>query len=170
MYIPFNDMPGSARLWIYQADRPFTVPERASIENDLVHLCETWKAHDVPLKTSFRIEYSQFVVLAVDERDAGASGCSIDSSVRWLKGLQQRLGIDFFNRQQVAFLADEGIALHPMGQLKTLFENGVLNARSVAFNNALTTKADWEQAWKVAAAETWLSRYLPKAAGVQNPS
>ncbi len=170
MYLPFNEMPGSSRLWIYQADRPFTAPERVSLENDLVHLCETWKAHEVPLKTSFQIAYKQFIVLAVDERDAGASGCSIDGSVRWLKGLQQRLGIDFFNRQQVAFLDGERISLYPLSQLKTLFENGVLNARSVAFNNALTTKADWEHAWKVAAAETWLSRYLPKAAGVQNPS
>jgi hypothetical protein len=51
--------------------------------------------------------------------------------------------------------------------LKTLFERGVLTADTIAFNNTLTSKADWEQAWRVPVRNSWLSRYLPKAAGVQ---
>jgi len=167
MYLPFEQLPGDARLWIYQADRNLSDAERAAVENSLHHLCETWSAHGTPLHTSFRMEYNQFIILAVDERQAGASGCSIDGTVRLLKSMQERLGIDFFNRQQVAFADGESVRLYRMSELKTLFEKGILTADSVTFNNALTTKADWEQGWRVPARDSWLSRHLPKAAGVR---
>ena len=167
MYLPFQQMPGDARLWIYQADRALSDVERAAVENSLHHLCDTWSAHGTPLHTSFRIEHSQFILLAVDEHQAGASGCSIDGTVRLLKSMQERLGIDFFNRQQVAFADGESVRLHRLSELKTLFENGILTADSLTFNNALTSKAQWEKGWRVPVKDSWLSRYLPKAAGVQ---
>ena len=167
MYLPFEQMPGDARLWVYQADRALSDVERAAVENSLHHLCDSWAAHGTPLHTSFRIELNQFIVLAVDERQAGASGCSIDGTVRLLKSMQERLGLDFFNRQQVAFADGKSVRLYPLSELKTLFETGILTADSVTFNNALTTKAEWEQRWRVPVKDSWLSRYLPKAAGVR---
>lgn len=167
MYVPFDELPGDARLWIYQADRLFTDAERLAIENSCLHLCNSWSAHGTPLRTSFRIEHNLFIVLAVDEHAAGASGCSIDGSVRLLKELQQRLGLDFFNRQQVAFLEGAAVTLHPVNELKSRFADGILSPRSVTFNNAITTKKDWETAWRLPASESWLVRYLPKPAGVR---
>jgi hypothetical protein len=87
--------------------------------------------------------------------------------VRLLKSMQERLGLDFFNRQQVAFADGKSARLYPLSELKTLFETGILTADSVTFNNALTTKAEWEQRWRVPVKDSWLSRYLPKAAGVR---
>ncbi len=170
MYVSFDDMPGDARIWIYQADRAITEAEHAAMENELVHLCGEWSAHGSPLRTSFRIDYNQFIILAVDERAAGASGCSIDGTVRLLKDLRHRLGLDFFNRQVVAILEGHAIRLYPSSGLKTLFESGALTPESITFDNSLTTKADWVQRWRVPAKGSWLSRYLPKPAGVQGES
>ena len=167
MYKPFEEMPGFARLWIYQANRKFTPADRTSVERALMQLCASWSAHGTPLRTSFRIEFDQFVILTVDEQAAGASGCSIDGSVRLLKELQQAAGLDFFDRQKVAFLKGDTISLVPVSELKTLFETHVLSGEQITFNNTLTTKAEWEQSWKIAVKDSWLSRYLPKTAGVQ---
>ncbi len=95
MHVPFEKLPGHSRLWIYQANRPLTADEKEYLTQGLKDLCDQWSAHGVPLRTSFALPFDRFVVLAVDE---GASGCSIDSSVRFLKGLQEKLGIDFFDR------------------------------------------------------------------------
>jgi hypothetical protein len=151
MYKPFDEMPGLSRLWIYQSTRKFTPQDRADVERTLMHLCKTWTAHSNPLQTSFKIEFDH-------------------GSVRLLKELQQTLGVDFFDHSQVAFLEDGSIVLHPFMQLKTLFERGILNGDSLAFNNTLTSKAEWEQHWCSPAKASWLSRYLPKAAGVGKPS
>ncbi len=166
MYVSFNELPDTARLWIYQADREFTDIEKAALETRLLHLCQSWAAHGTPLKSSFQLAYNHFILLAVDERDAGASGCSIDGTVRLLKDIQQQLGLDFFNRQLIAFLDQNSVILYPTHQLKTLFAAATLTGDSVTFNNAITTKGEWVKQWKEAVKDSWLARYLPKAAGV----
>jgi hypothetical protein len=169
MLIPFHEMPDFARLWIYQANRKLTFDEKSIIETGLRQLCEEWAAHGTPLKTSYKIEFNQFIILAVDERDAGASGCSIDSTVRLLQNLQKQIGIDFFDRQKIAFAKGEEVLLYPLSELKSLFESGILNGEGITFNNALTSKGEWEQMWQIPAKASWLSRYLPKSTGVQQP-
>ena len=108
MYTPFDNIPGHARLWIYQGNRRFTEAEKEQLHSGLTALCEKWSAHDMPLHTSYTIQFDQFVILAVDEQVNGASGCSIDGSVRYLKSLQSQFGLDFFDRTRVAFRQGDG--------------------------------------------------------------
>jgi len=39
----------------------------------------------IQLKPPLKLEFNRFVILSVDESSAGASGCSIDGSVRVLR-------------------------------------------------------------------------------------
>ena len=162
MYIPFDSMPGHSRLWIYQANRKFTATEKEQLLQGLKDLCEQWAAHGTPLQTSFNIQFDQFVIMAVDEQQQGASGCSIDGSVRYLKGLQNQLSLDFFERTGAAFLINGKIIVYPIQELKTLFENKTLLEDSIAFNNVVSTKAEWQNHWQIPVKNSWLVRYLPK--------
>jgi hypothetical protein len=74
-------MPDNARLWVYQANRPFTSEEKQFVAYNAERFVAQWAAHGQDLNASFLIEYDQFLILMVDERQAEASGCSIDSSV-----------------------------------------------------------------------------------------
>ena len=47
---------------------------------------------------------NRFLILAVDESQASASGCSIDSSVKFVKAMESELGTDFFNRMNLVIL------------------------------------------------------------------
>ncbi len=164
MFLPFDSMPGHSRVWIYQANRTFTGPEKEHLLGGLKSLCDEWAAHGNPLPSSFNVQFDQFIVLAVDEQPAGISGCSIDGSVRYLKSLQEKLGLDFFDRNQVAFMQHNKIVLHTLGELKTLFEAQTLTGNTIAFNNLVNTKAEWENHWRSPVKESWLAGYLPKSA------
>lgn len=162
MFVPFDELADTSRLWIYQGSRPFEEDERKEIEGLLLAFCHQWAAHGHALKTSFKIEYNQFLILGADESYHLPSGCSIDSSVRVIKNIQERVHIDFFDRTRVAFRIGEKTVLYPLGQLKEEFTGGTLNAETVTFNNLVATKAEWLQSWLVPVMHTWLSRYLPK--------
>ena len=164
MYIPFEQLPANSRVWVYQADRAFSFEEEKIIAQSLTRFCADWVAHGNPLRTSFRIEYRQFVILSVDESSAGASGCSIDGSVRVLKELGARLTIDFFDRTRVAFLINGEIETHPLSQLGVLFESARLKPSTQVFNNLVATKSAWEKTWEVTAENSWLVKYFPKDA------
>jgi hypothetical protein len=163
MFIPFDTLPGPSKIWVYQANQKITPEHRQVVEPYLHQLCEAWETHGSPLRTSFTIAYDQFIILGVDEQHHGASGCSIDGSVHALSELQQHLHLDFFDRTQIAFLRGETVVLHPLRDLKTLFENKVLSGDTLSFNNTVTTKEMWERQWMAPAKDTWLARYLPKS-------
>ena len=164
MYIPFEKLPPPSRVWVYQADRSFSIEEEKIIFEALTKFCSTWEAHGDPLKTSFKIEFNRFVILSVDESSAGASGCSIDGSVRVLKGLGEQFNINFFDRTKVAFLVNGEIETHSLNQLKSLFESAQLKPSMQTFNTLVATKGEWEANWKTTAEKSWLIKYLPKDA------
>ena len=163
MYAPFEELNESSRLWIYQASRTFTDTEKKEIETQLHSFCDQWSAHGHPLKTSFKIEYQQFIILVADESYHLPSGCSIDSSVHVIKAIQEQTQIDFFDRTQIAFRIDDTVKLFSLSQLKQEFEIGTLNAETPAFNNLVATKAAFTKNWIAPAKATWISRYLTKA-------
>lgn len=162
MYVPFDLLPDHARLWIYQADRKLSEAEEQVITEEMSVFCALWVAHGSPLNTSFRIERSQFLILAVDEGVTGASGCSIDGSVRLLKSLHERMGIDFLSHSRVPFLIDGEVKLIPVRELKDEFTAGILGPDTSTFHMQAATKEVWERNWILSAEKTWLAQYLPK--------
>lgn len=160
----FDALPGHARLWIYQADRSLTKSEEERISAELSKFCNEWAAHGNPLRTSYKIDHHQFVLLAVDETAHGASGCSIDDSIRVIKKLQAMLGIDFFNRTNVAFLDSGRVSVYPLATLKTAFAMGKLYPDSLLFNTTLQTVGDYQKSWIIPAEKSWVAKYLPNPA------
>lgn len=163
MFVPFEEISPTARVWIYQLDRSVTEQEKGEIGKVIKEFCHQWQAHGSPLYTSFQLMYDHFVVLAVDEKAASASGCSIDGSVRVLKELGARHNIDFFNRSLAAFLINDEIVVYPLNQLKEIFTSGTLSPATTTFNNLVESKADFLDNWMVPAGKSWLAKYLPKS-------
>ncbi len=60
-----------------------------------------WASHGNQLFGAADVLHNRFVVIALDESKAGASGCSIDSSVRCVKHLGETFSIHFFDRLNV---------------------------------------------------------------------
>jgi hypothetical protein len=164
MFVDFDDLPGSARVWIYQADRKFNETEAKLIHAALTPFTSEWAAHGTPLRSSYKILQDQFVLLAVDEQVNDASGCSIDTSVHVMKALGEAGGIDFFNRGLVAFLIDNEIVLLAIGELKQKYVSGVWNGQTPTFNILAQRVDDVRRNWILPAEKSWVSRYMePKS-------
>jgi hypothetical protein len=161
MFVPFQSISPTARVWIYQANRKFTNEENKTIASFLLAFTEQWSAHSQALKTSFDIRYDQFIILAADEDYNSASGCSIDSSVRAIKQIEQNIGVELFNRNLIAFFQKGIVDLIPLAELKQKYSSGAWNEDSLTFNNLVTVKDQLENGWLVKAGDTWLKRYLP---------
>lgn len=162
MYVPFESLPSNARVWIFQSSRPFTDRELELISDRLKSFTDEWNVHGMGLNTSFSISHRQFIVLSADESSQTASGCSIDSSVRVLKEIEQSLGVSLFDRDQVAFKTSEGVLTIPLAKLKENFANGILQEDTLTFYNLVNTKAQLEREWLVPVKDTWVKRYLRK--------
>lgn len=103
----FVDFSNQAKVWVYQADRAFTESEKEQIKIALENFVAEWSAHGKKLKASAEILSDFHIGLAV-EGNVEASGCSIDSSVRFVKELGAHLQVDFFNRLKSVVMDSEG--------------------------------------------------------------
>ena len=159
MYIPFEQMPDHARVWIYQANRPFTPSEAQQISQTLENGTQSWEAHGAPLQASFEIRFNQVIIVAVNESVNQASGCSIDASTRWFKELAANLNIDFFNRD-LAVLRGEILELIPISQIKSQVEAGNIRPTDIILRPLTEQITAYRSAWLCPANESYISRHF----------
>ncbi len=163
MWVEFETLNPSSRIWIYQANRNLSTLEEIDLSSALTDFCDQWKTHGQSMRSSFVIAHQQFVVLATDEDYQLPSGCSIDSSVRVLKDWQSRNGIDFFDRSQIAFKTGDRVHTHTLSSIKEQIAKGEVNEHSITFDNLVPSKGDWATRWEIPLEKSWLAKYLPKS-------
>ena len=160
MYVPFEELSPQARVWVYQSDRKLSEAEVSLVEEAAPAFLESWATHGKPLKASFQLFHAQFLVIGVDENQQAASGCSIDSSVSFIKALEKELEVSFMDRGKVAFVLDGQVYLEALPQLKSSIASGRITADTRTFNNMISSKQELEEKWLMPAKETWLKRYF----------
>jgi len=155
MYVTADTLPANSRIWIYQASRELTSAEAAHIGGSTQEFLESWTAHNQALKAGFEIRYNRFLILMVDENSAGASGCSIDKSVHFIKSLEKKFNIDFFDRMKFAFKQDGRVEAVQRSDFEILYQNGTLNGDTIVFNNLIETKGDLSSSWELPVKNSW---------------
>jgi hypothetical protein len=160
MFVPFDTLPGTSRLWIFQAEKKFTSEQLTIIHSQLELFTKQWAAHGQPLQASFQILEDRFIVLAVNESVHAASGCSIDSSVHAIKELGNLIHQDLFKRNLVSFKLGETIVTIALNELKDAFNKGIWNENTLTFNTLAGNKSQFENEWLVPAKSLWLKRYI----------
>ena len=152
-----EDFAGDSRVWIYQSPRLFFMSEALQIEEMLEAFVAQWNSHGTPVKGYANLFYGQFIVLMADETATGVSGCSTDSSVRLIKDIEQRFGVNLFDRLMLAFRIKDKVQMVPLSQLSYALENGFINGDTLYFNNTVQTKAELVNKWLIPVKDSWLA-------------
>ncbi|GAA4329296.1 hypothetical protein [Flaviaesturariibacter amylovorans] len=160
-----EDFAPDSRVWIYQSNRRFFMSEALEMEPRIEEFCAQWRSHGAKVKAYGNLLFGQFLVLMADERAAGVSGCSTDSSVHFVQELGKQFNVDFFNRTHLAFVVKEKIETIPMAQLQPALTAGLITPDTLYFNNTVGTRQELETKWLVPVKESWLATrlklYLP---------
>ena len=128
IYKLFDGFSDESRVWLYTANRAITPTEAHFVQENLEHFASSWKAHSTPLKAKACLLDEYTIAFVVDQTTANASGCSVDSSVRFVKELGKELNIDFFNRLNVVVEdANGNRTLYAYRKLKELTQSTYYN-------------------------------------------
>lgn len=146
-----------SRVWVYQSDRKFTSAEENQIIDKLGMFTSQWKAHGNELLATAEIRYGYFIILVVDEAQANVTGCSIDSSVRLIKEIEEEYQVDLFNRFNMAYKVNEDVVVTNKEDFETLVSIKQITPDTIVFNNMVQTLADLNQKWEVPFKDSWHS-------------
>lgn len=150
-----------ARIWIYQADRLLNEQEVACISRKLDKWQKEWNAHGKPLFSEAWIEDNLFLILAVEESQQSASGCSIDSSVHFIRQLGARINVDFFKRMIFAYQSQDGqVRLTSDKEMGRLYKKGGISDDTLFYDTTLKNKGDWQERKLIPLEKSWHKRFL----------
>lgn len=141
--IPFDTLDDQAKVWSYQADRLLTDTEVQWINEQLNPFLEEWAAHGTKLKAYGEVMNNAHLILAVDESAHNASGCSIDTSVRFIKQLEKELQVSFFNRLKMLTMSNGQFSYVNYADLASLPDE------TIVFNNTISTASEFKNSWKL---------------------
>lgn len=160
MIIPFEDLSNEARIWIYPSSRPFTATEKAEISEKLTTFLTQWTAHGAALQAGFSMPYNRFIVIALDETQHAATGCSIDASVHFMQALEKEYDIMLLDKMNVSFKQGEYITYKPLLDFRAMVKNKSVTENTLVFNNLVVNKAEFLSQWEVPAKDSWHARYF----------
>ena len=160
MFVEFNNLPGNARIWIYQSKRELTEIEIDKVGKRLEGFVGSWLRHGEKLKGSFKILYNQFIVLGVDENFNNVSGCSIDSSVRAIKELEEEFSLDLMNKLNIAFKVGENMNTVSLAEFQNYLKLEKVDQDTIVFNNMIQSKLELENSWEVPVKNSWHKQLL----------
>ncbi len=155
-----EDFDNSSRVWIYQSNRLLNMSEALRLEEYLEQFVGDWKSHGQKVKGFGTLFFGQFIILMADETTSGVSGCSTDSSVRFIQQMEKTLGILLLDRQLLAFWHKNKVQTLPLSQIPYALEHQFINPDTLYFNNLADSKIKLLNEWLLPLKDSWLKRYL----------
>jgi hypothetical protein len=158
----FPEFPDHSKVWIYQADRFLDEQVSTEIQAKVDSFTREWSAHKLHVKASGLLLENLFLILVANETDVTVSGCSIDSSVRFIKELEQTYQLSFFNRMKIAYRDGDKLRVDDAFELLQKINSGAINSDLYVFNNTIQKLEDLKTKWLVPIADSWLGARIEK--------
>ena len=152
------DLSPETRLWIFLGERRLSEAETATAQRALDAFARHWTAHNQALKAKAEVFQRQIILLAVDESQAGASGCSIDKSVHFLESLSAELGVDFLEKMRFAWLENDLWQIAGRAAFAKLIAEGRINADTIVANTLVADKSALQEKWTLPLGQSWHRR------------
>jgi len=160
MLVNFKDLPNSSRVWIYQANRSFSSKELPELKTALDQFISEWTAHGQDLQSGYEIPYNRFIVLALDQSQTNATGCSIDASVHFIQALENTYKVTLLDKMNVSYKQGEFVAYKSLIDFKKMAKQKSVSKNTIVFNNLVANKGEYLEHWEVPASESWHSRFM----------
>ncbi len=160
MLVPFESLPDTARIWIYQGSRSFSAQELSEVHLKLEAFLKAWTAHGTSLQAGFETPYGRFIVIGLDHSQGSASGCSIDASVHFIQQLEKEYQIDLLDKMNVSYKQGEFVAYKTLTDFRKMAKDKAVSGNTVVFNNLVANKSEYLTHWEVPASESWHGKFM----------
>ena len=159
--VDFAALPDEARVWVFAADQPVQGQQAARLLAGVDEFLDHWAAHGQPLTCARDWREDRFLAVAVDQRDAHASGCSIDGLFRVLRALEPQLGATLLTGGRVLYRDRHGhIRSATRDDFGLMSTRGEVSATTPVFDTTVATAGGWRARFEQPAAESWHAALL----------
>ncbi len=160
----FSKLPDDARIWVFGAAAPVDDVDAPRLLAAVDAFMIPWKAHGHALTSAREWRDDRFLVIGVDQRTEGASGCSIDGLFRALQMLEEAIGTSLVAGGRVYFRDSLGL-VHSVtrAEFEAMGKRGEVGPDTPVFDTTLTTAGAYRASFERPARDGWHVDLLPVA-------
>jgi hypothetical protein len=159
--VPFETLPDASRVWVFGSDKPLSDEGTKALLDGVDRHLADWKAHGAPLTVSREWRDGRFLVVAVDQSTAGASGCSIDGLFRVPQQLEREAGASLVGGGRVFYRDDHGVVQSTSrAEVGTLASSGFITKDTVVFDTSVTDLGTFRACFERRAKDSWVNELL----------
>lgn len=160
MFVEYSQLPEDAQVWIYPSSRKFYPQEIEEITTALNEFTSAWKSDDENFTCSFQFLHHRFIILVADTVTNALSTQELDASVGFIIQLQAKYDVQLLDKMNVCFKQGEYVQYKELKDFKKLVKNKAVTAKTIVFDNLITTKEDLENYWELSIEDSWYNRFL----------
>ena len=159
--LSYDQLPDGARLWIYPCSTELSDHQVTEFTRQLETFAEQWTSHSRALNAFAGVWSKRFLVFGLNEDSASASGCSIDSQVRFVKQLGEQARLDFFDRMYFFTTEDkENFTGYSALAFANAYQTGEISDRTLVVDPLVTTKAAAAVGFLKELGDSWHKRFV----------
>jgi len=155
MILSFDKIREESRIWIFQSNRQISNSDIESLENKIESFLTSWTSHGNKLIVSSKIKYNLFIIIALDQSQSSASGCSIDKLVSFIKKLEDQFSIRLLDRLDISYKDNNKISVVRLDDFKRKIVEKKIDNSTIVFNNLINLKSDLSNNWEVPLSNSW---------------
>ncbi len=160
--ISFNQLPDSARFWVFPLVRPLKADESKVFLDKVDRFMAEWVSHQMEVTVAREWKYNQFLLVGADESNVDISGCSNDSLFRSVKTIQQDMGLEFVDSSLIFYRDGEKIQCVSRDQFRDYVKMGLVNENTIVFNNTIQKMGDYRHGlWETPMKNSWHGEAFP---------
>ena len=99
-------------------------------------------------------------MLGTDANVTAPSGCSIDSSVQFIRSLESAYNVHLFDRTHLAFKENGEIKTYALTEMPMVVAAGKVTAQTPYFDNLVGEAGALKTDWLKPAGNSWLRKYF----------
>ena len=148
------------RVLIYPASRKLKALEVKQITEKLFDFLPTWNAHGKPLSSSFKIDFSQFIIITVDEEKEAVSGCSIDALNEIMREMDKDFELGLFDRMKACYLENNEVKTLKLSDFRNAVKNNELALDIEVFDFSKNSYVNYLSDFKLPLRRSWAGIFV----------
>ncbi|MBK7340698.1 MAG: hypothetical protein IPQ10_00525 [Saprospiraceae bacterium] len=158
--VDFLGFPEDSRVWIFASDKRIDDSKISDLYERVQQFVQNWSSHGTQLRASGGVIHNYFVILMVDEDINKPGGCSIDSSVHFIKSLENEFQLHFFDRQLLYYIFEDEVKVVTVDELTDLYKSGGVKNDTLFFDLLVKSKSEFNQFWLKPLQNSWHRKFV----------
>ena len=154
--VPFTEIDNEAKAWVYTSSKDFTKVQQGEIKKHAQVFLASWDSHGKIVKGSFQIIKNRFIAIFADTEGDTMCGRAQDRSVKFMKELEQILGVKLMDRMLVAIQQNDQIVTLPFVELRSKIASKDVSTLTLFYNGLITSKKEFLSDWERPIDGSWL--------------